>query len=240
MTDQMDLRTQASDVLAHPGDTQAVSIAAADGEPAITVAPVVWWGDPGADFDAQGTSTAVTTTAHPTLDDTWVLPVTGPAAGARVFGRIVVGGAVAASLVLRGSSTTRRGSLSVSSVLLGRNDTTILLSALGSWSGGGGGAGLSDANPAALGATAAPGTGVLASRDDHVHPRPTPGDIGAATAAQGATADSAVQPGDLPATIVESVVAGSNVTVDDTDPANPIVSASGGGGFSRLFLLGGM
>ena len=31
-------------------------------------------------------------------------------------------------------------------------------------------------------------------------------------------------------TIVESVVAGTNVTVDNTDPANPIVSASGGGG----------
>lgn len=30
--------------------------------------------------------------------------------------------------------------------------------------------------------------------------------------------------------IVESVVAGTNVTVDDTDPANPIVSSSGGGG----------
>ncbi len=29
---------------------------------------------------------------------------------------------------------------------------------------------------------------------------------------------------------VESVVAGTNVTVDNTDPANPIVSASGGGG----------
>jgi hypothetical protein len=30
--------------------------------------------------------------------------------------------------------------------------------------------------------------------------------------------------------IVESVVAGTNVTVDDTDPANPVVSAAGGGG----------
>lgn len=29
---------------------------------------------------------------------------------------------------------------------------------------------------------------------------------------------------------VESIVAGANVTVDDTDPANPIVSATGGGG----------
>lgn len=30
--------------------------------------------------------------------------------------------------------------------------------------------------------------------------------------------------------IVDSVVAGTNITVDDTDPANPIVSATGGGG----------
>lgn len=35
--------------------------------------------------------------------------------------------------------------------------------------------------------------------------------------------------------IVDSVVAGTNVTVDDTDPANPIVSATGGGG-SSLFV----
>lgn len=30
--------------------------------------------------------------------------------------------------------------------------------------------------------------------------------------------------------VVQSVVAGSNVTVDNTDPANPVISASGGGG----------
>jgi hypothetical protein len=30
--------------------------------------------------------------------------------------------------------------------------------------------------------------------------------------------------------VVQSIVAGTNVTVDDTDPANPIVSSSGGGG----------
>lgn len=29
--------------------------------------------------------------------------------------------------------------------------------------------------------------------------------------------------------VIQSIVAGTNVTVDDTDPANPIVSASGGG-----------
>lgn len=44
-----------------------------------------------------------------------------------------------------------------------------------------------------------------------------------ATSAQGAKADTAVQ----------SVVAGTNVTVDDTDPLNPIVNASGGGGSSH-------
>lgn len=30
--------------------------------------------------------------------------------------------------------------------------------------------------------------------------------------------------------VVETIVAGTNITVDDTDPANPVVSASGGGG----------
>jgi hypothetical protein len=41
-----------------------------------------------------------------------------------------------------------------------------------------------------------------------------------ATAAQGATADSALQ----------SVVAGTNITVDDTDPQNPIVASTASGG----------
>tara|TARA_R110000822_G_C15287949_1_gene490754 strand:- start:73 stop:933 length:861 start_codon:yes stop_codon:yes gene_type:complete len=36
---------------------------------------------------------------------------------------------------------------------------------------------------------------------------------------------------------VESVVAGTNVTIDNTDPANPIVSAAGGGGGSPTFTL---
>lgn len=34
--------------------------------------------------------------------------------------------------------------------------------------------------------------------------------------------------------VVQSIVAGTNVTVDATDPANPIVSASGGGGAAGL------
>jgi len=43
-----------------------------------------------------------------------------------------------------------------------------------------------------------------------------------ATSAQGAKADTAIQ----------SIVAGTNITVDDTDPLNPVVSATGGGGSS--------
>lgn len=46
------------------------------------------------------------------------------------------------------------------------------------------------------------------------------------TAARGAAENAAF----LAAGAVQSVVAGDNVTVDDTDPANPIISASGGGG----------
>lgn len=34
--------------------------------------------------------------------------------------------------------------------------------------------------------------------------------------------------------VLESVVAGTNVTIDDTDPANPIINATGGGGSSPV------
>jgi hypothetical protein len=61
-----------------------------------------------------------------------------------------------------------------------------------------GGPELSDATPEPLG-VAAPGTGGEAARYNHVHPLPTPAAIGAATAAQGALADSAVQDEDLSA-----------------------------------------
>lgn len=55
----------------------------------------------------------------------------------------------------------------------------------------GGGAPLSNDDPAALGSVN-PGESSEASRSDHAHPLPTPADIGAATAAQGAAADSAI------------------------------------------------
>jgi hypothetical protein len=47
--------------------------------------------------------------------------------------------------------------------------------------------------PAPLGEDAYSGVGTKAAREDHVHPLPTPANIGAATAAQGAKADTAVQ-----------------------------------------------
>lgn len=52
------------------------------------------------------------------------------------------------------------------------------------------------------------------------------GDTGA-TGAKGDTGDTGPQgiPG-----VVQSIVAGTNVTVDSTDPANPVVSSTGGGG----------
>ena len=37
----------------------------------------------------------------------------------------------------------------------------------------------------------------------------------------------------LDAAFLESVVAGTNITVDDTDPQNPIISATGGGGMTN-------
>lgn len=40
--------------------------------------------------------------------------------------------------------------------------------------------------------------------------------------------------GDIPTSYIESVVAGTNVTIDDTDPLNPIISSTGGGGSQDL------
>jgi hypothetical protein len=40
--------------------------------------------------------------------------------------------------------------------------------------------------------------------------------------------------GDIPTSYIESVVAGTNVTIDDTDPLNPIISSTGGGGTQDL------
>ncbi|NDG73600.1 MAG: hypothetical protein EBY32_20320, partial [Proteobacteria bacterium] len=51
--------------------------------------------------------------------------------------------------------------------------------------------------PAPLGIDAYSGIGTKAAREDHVHPLPTPAAIGAATAAQGTKADSALQPAAL-------------------------------------------
>ena len=49
--------------------------------------------------------------------------------------------------------------------------------------------------PSPLAAEAYSGIGTKAAREDHVHPLPTPAQVGAATAAQGAKADTALQPG---------------------------------------------
>lgn len=58
------------------------------------------------------------------------------------------------------------------------------------------GTAVGDAAPQPLG-TASPGASAAASREDHVHAKPTAADIGAATTAQGTKADTAVQPGAL-------------------------------------------
>ena len=74
-------------------------------------------------------------------------------------------------------TTKYSGTLNTQSVLDSIEDFTdsqieLAQTALEITSGGGGGASLSDNTPEALG-TAAPGTGTMASRDDHVHPRQT-------------------------------------------------------------------
>jgi hypothetical protein len=63
-----------------------------------------------------------------------------------------------------------------------------------------------------------------AAKDSHNIPSVAPGTIGNVLTSDGTDWTSSA-----PATAgIESVVAGTNVTVDDTDPANPVVSASGG------------
>ena len=85
-----------------------------------------------------------------------------------------------------------------------------------------GGVVVSDDEPQALGVADA-GTSHDASRADHVHDLPSPADIGAATSAQGAKADSAVQPGDL------STVATTGAYADlSGKPAIPSVAADVG------------
>jgi hypothetical protein len=79
-----------------------------------------------------------------------------------------------------------------------------------------GGAAVGDATPLALGPPAA-GTSELASREDHRHALPTAADIGAATAAQGGKADTAVQPAALAAGLDGKVdkVAGKQLSQED-------------------------
>lgn len=77
------------------------------------------------------------------------------------------------------------------------------------------GTAVGDADPQPLG-DAAPGGAATASREDHVHAMPTAADIGAATAAQGAKADTAVQPAALASALDSKVdVDGAKVLSDE-------------------------
>lgn len=79
-----------------------------------------------------------------------------------------------------------------------------------------GGAPVGSAVPRPLGEAGAGDSG-NASREDHVHPMPTPADIGAATAAQGSLAESAVQLEELADALSGKVdkVAGYGLISDD-------------------------
>lgn len=81
------------------------------------------------------------------------------------------------------------------------------------------GAPVGDAVPRPGGAASA-GTSENASREDHVHALPTPGDIGAASAAQGARADTAVQPAALTAGLADKVdkLAGYGLSQENFTP----------------------
>jgi hypothetical protein len=97
----------------------------------------------------------------------------------------------------------------------------------------GGGAAVGSAVPQALG-TATPGVSTSASREDHVHAMPTAANVGAATTAQGALADTAVQPAALAANAKVSVglastgIRSGGLLTINADPAKFDVSAGSG------------
>ena len=70
-----------------------------------------------------------------------------------------------------------------SSVTGGKGVVTILTPRIFTAAISSGGVALSNATPQPLGASGSPGVGLLASRDDHTHPRPTLAEIGAAPTA---------------------------------------------------------
>jgi hypothetical protein len=70
-----------------------------------------------------------------------------------------------------------------------RTVTISLVGTQGSPGSGGGGSSLSNASPQSLG-TAAPGTSILASRDDHVHAMPNAAAVGADAAGAASTAQA--------------------------------------------------
>ncbi|WJN60942.1 hypothetical protein [Pseudomonas sp. SO81] len=78
-----------------------------------------------------------------------------------------------------------------------------------------------DAEPLPLAPVADPGVAAAASREDHQHPAPSPADIGAATAAQGAKADSAVQPAELASGLATKVdkLTGYGLSQENFTPA---------------------
>jgi len=89
----------------------------------------------------------------------------------------------------------------------------------GGGGGGGGGAGLSDNTPQNIG-TAAPGTGTLASRDDHVHgPDPQTGTNSGRLTSFGATLNTVNQRSSANTSAI-STLAGKVPELSDSDPAS--------------------
>jgi hypothetical protein len=168
-----------------------------------------------------------------TLDAGSKIPLAQLPATAITDTSVVVSQAAMLALTAQTGDVAVRTDINTSFILTAEPAST-----LGNWQellspAAGGGAAVGSATPQALG-TATPGVSTSASRQDHVHAMPTAANVGAATTAQGALADTAVQPAALAENAKVSIglastgIRSGGLLTINADPAKFDVSAGSG------------